>query len=468
MADISHMVSRYSYWCVAIAVYSSLATGCAGGKATQETQGSGVPARAADADNDARARHFMELLVAHKFSQALSQTDDAMKAALPGDKLGELWASWEQKFGAFQAIAATRSELSGDYESIYVTVKFSRETMDIKVVIDKAHRVAGLFSKAVAAAVAPWTPPSYVDQAAFEERDVKIGRGEWELPGTLSMPKGAGPFPAVVLVHGSGPGDRDETLGPNKPLRDVAWGLASRGIAVIRYDKRTLVHRGKIASLAGVTVNEEAIDDALAAVALARDTKLIAPGRIFLLGHSLGGYLAPRILAADEAISGGVIFAGSVRPMPVLMREQVDHIAQIDGEVTDAERAGISQLSAELAKLDAKDFAATSAPVLGVPASYWIDLKSYDPIAVAKKISRPMLVLQGERDYQVTMKEFGLWKQGLGHKPTVAFASYPALNHLFIAGSGASTPDEYRQPGHVAEAVIAEIAEWIKSPGAAK
>lgn len=462
------MVTFIKICLVAAVASGTCGLGCNRGKSAMDAQTVAMPALAADANNDDRARRFVLLLNTHQFAEALGQTDDAMKAALPGDKLAELWASWEQKFGAFQAIAATRSEISGEYESIYVTVQFSREAMDIKVVFDKAHRVAGLFSKAVAAAVAPWTPPSYVDQAAFEERDVKIGRGEWELPGTLSMPKGAGPFPAVVLVHGSGPGDRDETLGPNKPLRDVAWGLASRGVAVIRYDKRTLVHRGRMASLAGLTVKEEAIDDALAAVALARDTKLIAPGRIFLLGHSLGGYLAPRILAADEAISGGVIFAGSVRPMPVLMREQVDHIAQIDGEVTDAERAGIAQLSAELAKLDAKDFAATSAPVLGVPASYWVDLKTYDPIAVAARIERPILVLQGERDYQVTMKEFGLWKQGLGHKHNVAFESYPGLNHMFIAGSGASSPEEYRQPGHVAAAVIDDIATWIKSPATRK
>src|SRR5437868_1155092 len=77
-----------------------------------------------------------------------------------------------------------------------------------------------------------------VNRDTFDEREVTVGKGEWELPGTLGLPKGSGPFPAVVLVQGSGPQDRDETMGVNKPFQDIAWGLASNGIAVLRYDKR--------------------------------------------------------------------------------------------------------------------------------------------------------------------------------------------------------------------------------------
>ncbi len=105
-----------------------------------------------------------------------------------------------------------------------------------------------------------------MDSRAFQEREISFGEDSWTLPGTLSIPYKEGPFPALVLVHGSGPNDRDETLGANKPFRDLAQGLASRGIAVLRFDKRTRVHGARIASSSGLTVAEEAVDDAVLAV----------------------------------------------------------------------------------------------------------------------------------------------------------------------------------------------------------
>src|SRR5206468_7944705 len=117
-------------------------------------------------------------------------------------------------------------------------------------------------------------PPPYAHPEAFSEREVTVGEGEWKLPGTLTLPKGDGPFPAAVLVHGSGSHDRDETIGPNKTFRDLAWGLSSRGIAVLRYEKRNHVHGEKMVKLIDkMTINDEAIDDAVAAVGLLRKTE---------------------------------------------------------------------------------------------------------------------------------------------------------------------------------------------------
>ena len=98
----------------------------------------------------------------------------------------------------------------------------------------------------------------------------------------------------------------------------------------------------------------------------------------------------------------------------------------------------------------------------GVPVSYWLDLKDYDPAAAAKKLGIPMLILQGERDFQVPMADFALWKAAVGNSKGVVMKSYPALNHLFVAGEGKSLPAEYSRPGHVAPAVIEEIAKFVK------
>ena len=135
--------------------------------------------------------------------------------------------------------------------------------------------------------------------------------------------------------RGRGPGPRlrpqqwDETLGPNKPFQDLAWGLANRGIAVLRYDKRTKVHGGKMGGNKNLTVREETIDDALLAVKLLRSRSDIDPKRIFILGHSLGGMLAPRIGAEDQSLAGLIILAGSTRPLPEVAREQLEYIASV-------------------------------------------------------------------------------------------------------------------------------------------
>src|SRR5215471_14652653 len=154
-----------------------------------------------------------------------------------------------------------------------------------------------------------------------------LSNGEWILPGTLSVPKGEGPFAAVVLVHGSGPNDRDETIGPNKPFRDLAWGLASQGIVVLRYDKRTKVYPEKMRELVStLTVKEEVIDDALNAVSLLRGIPGVNPQRIVVLGHSLGGYLLPRIGAADRGIAGLIMLAGMCRPFEDAILDQFSYI----------------------------------------------------------------------------------------------------------------------------------------------
>ena len=190
------------------------------------------------------------------------------------------------------------------------------------------------------------------------------------------MPVGAGPFPAVVLVHGSGPNDRDETFGPNKTFKDLALGLGSRGVAVLRYDKRTKVHRAKVSKLNPFTLKGETIDDALAAVALLRKEAGIDAARIFVLGHSLGGTAAPRIGAADSGIAGLIMLAGAVRSLEQSIVDQMQYLADADGVISDAEKRALDdalKLKDTVSKLTAADLTST-ASIGGAPASYWLDL----------------------------------------------------------------------------------------------
>ncbi len=383
-----------------------------------------------------RARQFVDALTQEDFSVTAGFFDDNLKRLLPAEQLAATWKQLQGRAGKFVKQAGTRQEKAGNFDVFFVACAFEHEVLDVKVVLNTSGQVAGLFFVPHVDVAQP--PASIVESAA-------VVNG---LPGTLTLPKAGGPFRAVVLVHGSGPEDRDETIGPNKPFRDLAWGLAARGIAVLRYDKRTFVHPEQFAS-GNVTVKEETIEDALAAVAGLRRTPRIDPHRVFVLGHSLGGTLVPRIGLADPKIAGFIIMAGSARAAEDVIVEQMEYLAA----------KNLDEVRMQAARL--KDLKPGDGPVLGAPASYWIDLRGYDPPSIARELRQPMLILQGGRDYQVTPRDFGLWKQALAGRRNVRYKTYPALNHLFLPGEGKSTPAEYQKPGHIPDEVIADIANWI-------
>jgi len=289
------------------------------------------------------------------------------------------------------------------------------------------------------------------------ERDVTVGNSPWELPGALTLPEGKGPFAAAVLVHGSGPNDRDERIGDSHTFRDIAWGLAEKGIAVLRYDKRTFVHGAKFAGLKDFTLNDETVDDAVLTVELASRLHEVDSKKVFVIGHSLGAYALGRIAERAPDAAGFVSLAGPARPPEDLIKEQL------------SSRGGLSEdamkkLNESVAKVKSKDLMpdtpASELP-FGVIASFWLDLRGYDPVAALKRSKRPALILQGEADVQVAMTDFAMWKKDF---PKAAHKSFPKLNHLFMPVDGKSTGEEYAAAGQSVDAsVIQTIAAWIKA-----
>jgi dienelactone hydrolase len=421
----------------------------------------GAPAQI---DAAAKSRAVVAAFTSGDFASIEAQFTDQMKAALPPGRLAASWTTLVTQVGALKACGSQGTVRAiADTQMVITPCEFERAKIDLQVAFDTQGRISGLALRPAAAPPAPYTPPSYVNANAFKEEDLTIGSSDWPLPATLTMPSGAGPFPVVILVHGSGPNDRDETIGPNRPFKDLALGLASRGIAVLRYEKRTKAHGAKIAALTSLTVKEEVVDDVAEAIKSVRTHERIDGKRIFVLGHSLGGMLIPRIAAANPSLAGVIVMAGAARPIEQAIVEQSKYIANLDGTVSPEEQAQIDAMAKNAEAI--KALTAADGPagkmVMGIPASYWLDLRGYDPPTAAAAVKTRMLVLQGERDYQVTMEEFARWKAALGSRADVTFHSYPALNHLFIAGSGKSAPAEYSVPGHVGEDVIRDIACWV-------
>lgn len=386
-------------------------------------------------------RKAFGLLAAGRYAELEEMFTSEMRAQLGEERLRSQVGPQMRRLGAVEKIEEPVLQPAGQLTLAVITVKFSTATIDWRFTVDREGKIAGLFFQPAAGSAGDWQRPPYSHPESFREREVTVGEGTWKLPGTLTVPVNTGgAAPGMVLVHGSGPQDRDETIGPNKPFRDLAEGLASRGIAVLRYEKSTKVYASRMVAMKDLTVEQETIDDAVKAAALLRTQPEIASSRVFVLGHSLGGYVAPRIAQRDSRLSGLVLMAANVRPLEEVIEDQLQSMG-MTGE-------DLQKAKAEIMK--------------AIPPAYMEDLRNYNPVETARMLSLPILILQGERDYQVTMKDFSLWRAGLGDRSNVTFRSFPALNHLFIAGQGRSSPGEYTRAGHVDEEVIEVIANWVK------
>ncbi|AEV86286.1 hypothetical protein ACWT_5268 [Actinoplanes sp. SE50] len=325
---------------------------------------------------------------------------------------------------------------TGDLTRWRVPVRHPAGDFVVVMSLDAGGRLHGL--RLAADAGPAWQPPRYVRPERFTERAVGAH-------GALVTPSGRRVSTAAVVLPGGGEQDRDGTHGPDKPLKDLAWGLASRGIAVFRFDKpgpdRTLVEEY-------VTPAAQAVGEIRAAVPSVE--------RIFLIGHSLGGKVAPRVAAAVPEIAGLVLLAAEAIPLQRSAERVTRHLAARDpGPAADAMLAAMQR---QVALVDDGLTAQTPAADLpfGFPASYWLDLRGYDPVATAVALRRPMLILQGGRDHQVTVADdLARWRAGLGGRRDVRFRVLRRADHMFHSGSG-------RGPRHVDASVIRGIHRWSR------
>lgn len=405
------------------------------------------------------ARRALDLLLTERYAELFQSFTSEMQAGLTEQVMRQQLGPQIGSYGRVIRVGEPQVSKSGEFAVYVFPVQFASGAFEFELAVDANQRLAGLHFRPAAVA---WQPPSYNRPTYYRERPVSIGTEPWRLPGTLSVPVGRGPFPCVVLVHGSGPHDRDETVFALKVFKDLAEGLASHNIAVLRYEKRTKVYGEQMKSLRDLTVAQETVEDAVRAAGVARNQPEIDPKRVFVLGHSLGGYLGPRIAKQDRGLAGLVIMAGSVQPLEDIILEQ--NLALAPPNMTAEEQKQLDALKQDVAAVKQLDGTKQHPAVLfGLPASYFLDLKGYNPVAVARTLNIPMLILQGERDFQVTGKDFAMWGAGLGGQKGVTLKSFPGLSHMFVMGEGAGSIEEYSKPGHVAEEVITTIAGWINT-----
>ena len=304
-------------------------------------------------------------------------------------------------------------------------------------------------------------------------KQIPIVLGEntrFPLKGMLTLPDGDGPFPAVVLVHGSGSSNMDEKVGKLTPFKDLALGLAARGIASIRYHKRSYSHGLKMLldKKNPITVREETIEDALLAAQLLRADQRIDPDSVFLAGHSMGAMLAPRIECEGGDFRGLILLAGSPRRLEEILLEQTEEamagVPAYAGKLAEKQLEKLRKTFDGLYELT--DEEAKQKKVGGGTTLYYFKDMGQPTVAQwLEKTRKPMLILQGQRDVQVKADvDFAMYRQLLGERENVTFRLYPGLNHAFVPARFHSIADakkEFTPERHIGNEVLDEIANWI-------
>ncbi|WP_195574394.1 alpha/beta fold hydrolase [Paenibacillus sp. 1001270B_150601_E10] len=393
-----------------------------------------------------------------------------LQKALPQTSITPLVEQLRSLFGVPSRLASVEVKDVGTSVHVNALIKTTKEGFMQAELRVKDGQIADIYFPVVASA--GYQAPSYDKADQYKEEAIVIGEGQFALPGTLTIPtKGEGPFPVVVLVHGSGQNDRDESIGAGKPFRDLAVGLAQEGVATIRYEKITREYPFTSSSNPKFTVNEETTYDAIKALQWAKQDKRIDAKQLYVLGHSQGGMLVPRIIEQDKAglIKGAIVAAAPAGPLEDLMLKQME--AQLErGKQANLPEATIAQLEAQVTQMKQmltliknKEVSIDNLPAdYPLPnAAWWMDFRNYYGGEVAKDQKTPLFVIQGSNDVQVGKENLDGWKEALANRTNVDYKLYDKLNHLFIASEKPSTGEEYYVPGNVPLEVVKDIAAWV-------
>ena len=417
-------------------------------------------------------KQFIDLAKIEDWDSSLRLMSEELKKSLSKEGLLSVWTAFTRPFG--EIVEANLQSVV--YDGVHTKVKWviTTKTTQYALVfkLNEQNEINDFHSEMIYPEGTFLTP--VYDLNNYVEKQIVIGDGDYSLPGILTVPEGEGPFPVVVLVHGSGANDMDSTFYYTKPFRDLAVGLASKGIAVLRYDKRTKTHGIRTSLERHFTIQEETVMDANQAVDALLSQPDIDPERIFVLGHSQGAFALPLIVKNDvkNQIKGIIGAAGPAGKFHHLLlwqvEQQLERAKQMNAPVEQvtALEEQMQMLQEQFKILEDPQYSFENIPPAFQlqPISWWFDLREYEPTVLANEQEIPYLILHGEKDIQVPMSEFEKLKMKLKERDNTQFKSYSNMFHTLA--DYAREPDgmtEYLTPGNVSEELIADVATWIKN-----
>jgi len=392
------------------------------------------------------AQNIFGWLRAGLADSVLSHSSPQIRATLTPQMVRGLWPQLLTQCGGLRYEQEWTQTVAQGCEVRQKLLVFERTALRLNVVFNEEIIMEGInFVPAQRPERTDGGSVEKTDTAAFTERAFVVRNGKIKLPGTLTLPAGRTKnLPVVVLVHGSGPQDRDETAGPNKIFRDLAHALAQKGIAVARYDKRTYVYQRNMAEVSGgnLTWHTETADDAAEAMNAVSKMPEVDCQRVFVLGHSQGGTCLPLIADAAEVKPAGLIgMAALARPFWQAVHEQLSYICDGNDSI-------IAQTEKQMRS--------------SLPKEYLNFIETYKPLEeMAKLKEMPCLFLQGGHDYQVTEADLSLWRDALKKNKKAEFRLFPSLDHFFRHLPKLATPSDYAQAIPLSEEAVEAIAAFI-------
>ncbi|MGL4363278.1 MAG: DUF3887 domain-containing protein [Cellulosilyticaceae bacterium] len=410
-----------------------------------------------------RAVKIAEHLKNAEYQEVCDMMDDNMLAIITPSILKQSYETVAINIGEIKDIKVDKTIDVGEYKQVDVRMTTELAQLKITLVFNQLQKLSGL-------QLGFYAMDAVLPKHAVE-KEMSVTSGKYTMPATLTLPKQEGDFPVVVLVHGSGPNDQDETIGGVKVFRDIAYFLAEKGIATLRYDKRTYTYIKEYNENPAIfDFAEEVLEDAQSAVELMKVTPQIDKDKIFVLGHSLGGMSVPMLNKLMSGVSGYIMMAAPARPLEDLVYEQIDYLTGVQG-MSETEKTMYMELinkQIQVVKTITKETEIQEVGLAGINNKMWADFNAYNQVEDAKSIDVPLLIVQGGRDYQVTMEDYEIWQEMLNNKENVTFRAYDDLNHLFVTGAGKSIPNEYYTPAQVSETFLLELTQWILNKGLEK
>ena len=390
--------------------------------------------------------------------------DKAVAARLSVSTTSSIWNQIESQFGEFVKVDTLVTNTINDNFIVEQVLEFEKSYLKYRLSFNAENQIAGIFFIPYRTAAA-----ATESTKVFEETKCSFVNDDIEFPAILCTPKKQKSKAVVILIHGSGPSDMDETIGPNKIFKQIANKLAKYGIASLRYDKRSyLAQQGKLEGRLQTDIDHIVVSDAIAAAKFMHSVDSLENLPRIIMGHSLGAHMAPKIALESSNVDAIVMLAANARPLEDLVMEQYKYLMAPDG-YTKEEKKELKTLKKKVKNVKKLKKYIAKGKVVELPLSndtaFWLSLNDYKPLQTVNNLQMPILIIQGGRDYQVRKEDFEIWHsnslQSINKDQT--FILYSGLNHLFIYGNKASYPEEYNKKGEVSENMIHDVSDWIKS-----